>query len=334
MNDHDLVKTITKPQVFDIIVVGGGVAGLTAGLYAARDGYKTLVLEGTPLSATDLPGGALMLTSEIANFPGYKAGAGMDLIDSMREQTEEAGAYIIGERAISIDISSEKGKCHGIEATDGISYRGRAIIIATGAVAKTLNVPGEAEMFGRGVSTCATCDGFFFTDKEVVVVGGGDTAVEDALLLTKFASKVNLFVRGDKLKATGPEAREILTHPDVKVHWNTHLQEIHHDNSNIQKVTYAHPEGVDTLSTDGVFIAIGSNPATKWLKNSNIVLDEEGYILVEPSSTKILGMDNGIFAAGDVADKVYRQAVTSAGKAAQAVIEARGYLQTQHSETC
>lgn len=331
MTDQEIINSLENPTVFDVIIVGGGVAGLTAGLYSARDGFKTLVLEGYPVSSTDMPGGALMLTSEIANYPGFNAAAGMDLIEVMREQAEKAGAHIISDRASNLVPAAEKGKCHSLTTEEeNQTYRARVIILATGAVAKSLGIPGESEMWGRGVSTCATCDGFFFTDKTVAVVGGGDTAVEDALLLTKFASQVNLFVRGDKLKASGPEAREILENPYVTIHWNSELEEIHNENNKVTGITYNQKGTQGHLEVDGVFVAIGSIPATSWLDNAPVVLDDEGYILVEPNSTKIQGITSGIYAAGDVADKVYRQAITSAGKAAQAVIEARVYLNTYH----
>ena len=331
MNDQQIIESMENPTVFDVIIVGGGVAGLTAGLYSARDGFKTLVLEGYPVSSTDMPGGALMLTSEIANYPGFNAAAGMDLIQQMRDQAEQAGAIIVSDRAQEIIPSKEKGKCHGIRTEEEQkNYRARVVIIATGAVAKSLGIPGESEMWGRGVSTCATCDGFFFVDKTVAVVGGGDTAVEDALLLTKFATQVHLFVRGDKLKASGPEAREIVDHPYVTIHWNSHLTEIHNQDNKISHISYVQSGEPSQLEVDGVFVAIGSVPATDWLKETPVVLDEEGYVLVESNSTVVQGDVTGIYAAGDVADKVFRQAVTSAGKAAQAVIEARGYLNTYH----
>lgn len=332
MNDAQLLEELKNPTVFDVIIVGGGVAGLTAGLYSARDGFKTLVLEGYPMSSTDMPGGALMLTSEIANYPGFNASAGMDLIEVMREQAENAGALIISDRAQQIVPATEKGKCHGLTTEEEQKqYRARVIIIATGAIAKSIGIPGESEMWGRGVSTCATCDGFFFTEKTVAVVGGGDTAVEDALLLTKFASEVHLFVRGSKLKASGPEAREIIEHPYVTIHWNSSLTEIHNKNGQLVGIDYIQDDIPHHLAVDGVFVAIGSTPATSWLEGTAVPLDKEGYVLVEPDSTKVKGKTSGIYAAGDVADKVYRQAVISAGRASQAVIEARAYLNTHHA---
>ena len=218
------------------------------------------------------------------------------------------------------------GQVNAIQTDTNKTYRARAIIIATGAVAKRLGVPGEDENYGNGVSSCATCDGFFFQDKTVAVVGGGDTAVEDALLLTHYAKKVHLLVRGEELKATGPEAREIINHPDVEIHWATKVKEILSEDSKVTGLT------VETVTernipVDGVFVAIGSDPATSFLDGSGVPIEADGYILVNDASTAVLGLeDRGIFAAGDVADKIYRQAITSAGKAAQAALEARSYL--------
>lgn len=349
ISETALVEAVKHPTVFDVVVIGGGVAGLTSGLYAARDGFSTLVMEGTMLSSTDSPGGALLLTSEIANYPGFPADEGAALVGVIREQAENSGAIIREERAENLIISEEKGKCHTILSTSGDTYRARAVIIATGSIAKRLNVPGENEMFGRGVSTCATCDGFFFKNKTVAVSGGGDTAVEDAILLTRYAEKVYLLVRGDKLKATGPEAREIIEHPDVEILWETTVDQIISNEEQTKVIgvavtsktgiTHEHvkndcegckecdPEaGCGILPIDGFFIAIGSNPSTGFLEGSGVPLDSEGYVLTENNSTKVKNIPTGVFAAGDVADKIYRQAITSAGKAAQASMEARAYL--------
>ena len=327
LEDENFLHAVQNSKFFDIAIIGGGVAGLTAGLYAARDGFKTLVLEGTIVSSTESPGGALMLTSEIANYPGFNAAEGSELIETIRTQAENFDAIIFEERAEKIIFSEGKGKCHTINTNDNNSYKARAIIIATGAVAKRLNIPGEEEYYGKGVSSCATCDGFFFKNKIVAVAGGGDTAIEDALLLTRYAEKVHLIVRGTKLKATGPEAREIIHHPDVTIHWNTTIQKVNSKNNNVSGVILNNNEKIEELPVDGLFVAIGSNPATQFLQGTEVPMDNEGYILVNGASTAVLGLESkGIFAAGDVADKIYRQAITSAGKAAQAVLEARNYL--------
>lgn len=328
INNEALLESVTDPQYFDVVVIGGGVAGLTAGMYAARDGFKTLVLEGTILSSTDAPGGALLLTSEIANFPGFPSNDGASLVANIREQCESSGALIREERAENIEINPIKGKCHSIITDEGRKYGARTIIVATGSIARRLWVPGEDVMFGQGVSTCATCDGFFFKNKTVAVAGGGDTAVEDAILLTRYAEKVYLLVRGEELRASGPEAREILSHPDIEIMWNTEVEEVISDDDN-QKVIglcLSTKEEKSILPVDGLFVAIGSDPSTGFLKNSGIPLDDEGYIKVKGNSTAVDADIAGVFAAGDVADKIYRQAITSAGKAAQAAMEARHYL--------
>lgn len=337
IKDEDLINTVKNPQYFDVLVIGGGVAGLTAGMYAARDGFTTLVLEGTVLSSTDAPGGALLLTSEIANFPGYPAGDGLSLITQMRDQCVASGALIREDRAISVTPNTSVGKCHIVETTSGKTYGARTIIIATGSISKRLNVPGEDTMFGRGVSTCATCDGFFFREKTVAVVGGGDTAVEDALLLTNYAEKVYLIVRGTKFRSNSPEARDILAHPDVEILWETHVEEIFSDenNMNVIGVSVVSKNEPSIVPVDGLFVAVGSYPSTQFLIGSGISLDEDGYVKVKGDSTAVDSDNiNGIFAVGDVADKVFRQAVTSAGKAAQAAIEVRHYLSSHPDMEC
>lgn len=328
--ENQLIDALQNCTIFDIVVIGGGVAGLSAGIYAARDGYNTLILEGTIESSVDAPGGALLLTNEVENYPGFEGGAGGELIAKMRDQAEKFGSIIKEERAATINFNSTPGQKHEIFTTDGNIYCARAIIIATGAIAKQLHIPGEKELYGQGVSSCATCDGFFYKEKEVIVVGGGDTAVEDALLLTKYAKQVTLLVRGNQLRSTGPEAREIIDHPNVKIYYNTNLVEIipNPENKGIDKVILSNSE---ILYPDGIFVAIGSNPATAFLKESLVIMDEEGYILTEPNSTKIQGGVPGVYAAGDVADKIYRQASTSAGTAVQAALEARHYLQKNHN---
>lgn len=324
--ENQLIEALQNCTIFDIVIIGGGVAGLSAGIYAARDGFNTLILEGTIESSVDAPGGALMLTNEIENYPGFESGAGGELVAVMHDQAEKFGAIIKEERAQTIKFNPTPGQKHEITTNTGQLYCARAIIIATGAIAKQLNVPGETELYGQGVSTCATCDGFFYKEKEVIVVGGGDTAVEDALLLTKYAKKVTLLVRGNKLRSTGPEARAIIQHPDVTIKYNTQIKEIH-PNPNNQGVNHVTLTTEETLTTDGVFVAIGSSPATEFLKNTPIPLDNDGYIRTRPDSTKIQGNIPGVYAAGDVADKIYRQAATSAGKAVQAALEVRHYLQ-------
>lgn len=329
--ERQLADTIHKCTKFDIVIIGGGVAGLSAGIYAARDGFKTLVLEGTTVSSVEMPGGALNLTSSIENFPGFIGGEGAELVGLIRSQAETFGADIREERVKHLEATLEKGGIHRIYTEEGNEYCARSVIIATGAVARRLGIPGEDELYGQGVSTCATCDGFFFREKDVAVVGGGDTAIEDALLLTRYAKSVHLIVRGDKFRASGPEAREVLAHPDITVLWESEVQEViaNEDGTLVDHlVVKDHKGSTSNLKVDGLFVAIGSDPATSFLRQSIIMTDTDGYVHTVEGSTRVQGNVPGVFAAGDVADRVFRQAITSAGKAVEAALEARAYLNT------
>lgn len=324
--ERDLLNCVTDGgEVFDVVFVGGGVGALSGAIYASRDGLKTLVLEGTMVSSTDSPGGALLLTSEIENFPGFPKGAGYDLIQTIREQALSFGADIREERVADIEFTHEKGKCHLISTQDGNVYAARTIILTMGAQARLLPVEGVEKFLGNGVSTCGTCDAFMFKDRKVVLVGGGDTACEDVLLLTKYASHVTMLVRGKELRSSGPESRIIVDHPDVTILYETELSSIEEKDDRIVKVT-TEGKHSEELDVEGVFIAIGSDPATGFLQSSPVSLDSDGYILTLGDSTRVASNIPGVFAAGDVADKVYRQAVTSAGKGVQAALEARSYL--------
>lgn len=319
---------------YDVIIVGGGVAGLSAGLYAARDGFSTLILEGDFVSATDMPGGALLLTPEIENFPGFPGGKGSALVKTIKEQATRFGATIVRDLVEDIDFATEACNLHTVKTLKGKIYEGRTVILATGAVARTLGVEGEVDFIGRGVSTCATCDGFFYEGKKVVVVGGGDTAVEDALFLRRYASEVTMLVRGDSLRATGPEAREALALSEeegshFKIQWNSTVTSINSNDDILTSVTCTTGTGVAVVETDGVFVAIGRDPSTAFLANSNgVELDDEGYILVKDNSNEIQGAAVGVFAAGDAVDKRFRQAITSAGRAVESALQAREYLMT------
>lgn len=315
-------------DTFDIIFIGGGVAALSGAIYASRDGFKTLVLEGSIISSTDAPGGALLLTNEIENFPGFPAGSGQDLIETIRSQALNFGATIIEERVEEFLPNMKHGCCHQVRTDEGNIFKGRAIIFAMGANARLLGVPNEEKFLGRGVSTCGTCDAFMFKDKRVVLVGGGDTACEDVLLLTKYAKHVTMIVRGDKLRSTGPEARIIADHPEVTILYKTKLEKII-SNEDDTKITKVIIEGQTSgeIKTEGVFIAIGSDPSTTFLKSHPLItLDSDGYIKTINGLTRIDTPIPGLYAAGDVTDKIYRQAVTSAGKGVQAALEARSYL--------
>lgn len=304
---------------YDVIIVGGGPAGLTAGIYTGRNGYKTLLLEGEYVTETDYPGGQLLLTPEIENYPGFRSGPGVDLIEIMREQTEECGVEIVTEKARSFEFEEGNHKV----ITDEVTYSAKTVIIATGAIAKRLGVPGEDDYFGSGVSTCATCDGAFFPNQDVAVIGGGDTAVEDALYMSNIAKKVYLIHRSDTLRAQSPESRILQTKENVEIIYNTVVQEIGGSDSGVNEISLVNKEGVQSpLSVDGVFVAIGHNPSTESLKGNIIHLDETGYIVANGVKTNV----PGVYVAGDVADKEYRQAITAAASGCQAAIHAQGYL--------
>lgn len=304
-------------NIHNVIIIGGGPAGYTAALYAARAELSPLVLEGSS------PGGQLMITTDVENYPGFPEGVlGPEIMDKFRAQAERFGAQLLTEDATSVDFSTQPLQV----SADGNIHRAHTVIIATGASAKWLGIPGEERLTGRGVSACATCDGFFFKDKDLLVVGGGDSAMEESLFLTKFASSVTIVHRRDEFRASAIMARRALESPKIEVEWNAIVQEIHGDQ---------HVEGATLVSTktgearlrpvDGVFVAIGHQPNTA-LFGGWVELDERGYIaLPNPGGTAT--SVPGVFAAGDVADSIYRQAVTAAGTGCQAALDADHYLQ-------
>jgi thioredoxin reductase (NADPH) len=299
-----------------LIIIGSGPAGLTAALYAARADLEPLVFEGVGA------GGQLMITTDVENYPGFPDGIlGPELMDQFRKQAERFGA-----RLQQVDVTKVDFDVKPFRVEVGAdSYTADAVIVATGASAKWLGVPGEDKLTGRGVSACATCDGFFFRDQELIVVGGGDTAMEEALFLTKFASKVTIVHRRDEFRASKIMAQRALDHPKVEVLWNTVLEEIHGENT-VEKVTLKSTVTGETLemATNGVFVAIGHKPTTD-LFAQHLDLDENGYIVKSPDGSTRTNVD-GVFAAGDVADHTYRQAVTAAGTGCMAAIDAERWL--------
>jgi thioredoxin reductase (NADPH) len=302
----------------DVVILGSGPAGYTAALYAARANLHPLVLKG--LEA----GGQLMLTTEVENYPGFVDGIlGPDLMDAMEKQAARFDAEIVAQSATRVDLSVRP---FGVWAGDQ-EWRAGTLIVATGASAKWLGVPGEERLRGRGVSACATCDGFFFRDRELVVVGGGDTAMEEATFLTKFASKVTIVHRRDEFRASKIMQERALSNPKVDVIWNTVIEEIAGDGA----VTGVRLRDVVTeeerdLATDGVFMAIGHTPNTQLLEGQ-VELNPNGYILVQEPTTKT--SVTGVFAAGDVTDLVYRQAVTAAGQGCKAAMDAERLLEAE-----
>ena len=306
----------------NVIIIGSGPAGLTAALYAARADLSPLVFEG--INA----GGQLMITTDVENYPGFPDGImGPEVMERFRKQAARFGARLVASDVTSVDFSSrpfrvEVGSDH---------HLARTVIIATGATARFLGIPGEEELIGRGVSACATCDGFFFRNKSLVVVGGGDSAMEEALFLTKFATKVTIVHRRDKFRASRIMAARALSNVKIEVLWNTTVEEVL-GQSHVTGVVLRDVHNCTTrrFATDGLFIAIGHTPNTE-LFDGQIDLDESGYIRLPGPGT----MTNieGVFASGDVADRIYRQAVTAAGTGCAAAIDAERWLEGQEEKS-
>ena len=305
-------------MVHDILIIGSGAAGLTAAIYACRSNLNPVLIEGTQ------PGGQLTITTDVENYPGFvEPVSGPMLMEDMRRQAERLGVRFITEEVTAVDLSRRPFTVKvGSE-----QYQARAIIVATGASAKWLGLESEQSLYGKGVSACATCDGFFYRDKEVVVVGGGDTAVEEAVFLTHFASKVTVIHRRDQLRASKILQEKAKSNPKINFEWNAVVDEI----MDVKKglVTGVRLKDTKTgekrsLSCDGVFIAIGHTPNTD-LFRGQLEMDDLGYI-VTPKSSMAASVP-GVFAAGDCQDRVYRQAVTAAGSGCMAAIDAERYLQ-------
>ena len=301
----------------DIIIIGSGPAGLTAGVYTARANLKPLIIEGL------FAGGQLMLTTDVENFPGFRNGImGPDLMAEMRAQAERFGAEIIQGDVTTVDLSSRPFRVVTAEAT----YTATALIIATGASAKLLGLPSERTLMGHGVSTCATCDGFFFRGKPIAVVGGGDSALEEAIFLTKFASKVTLVHRRDAFRGSKIMQDKALANPKIEVAWNSVVEMI--NDTSKGEVTGIVLRDVKTntvreVPVDGVFVAIGHTPNTS-LFAKQLDLDANGYINTHDGTKTTVP---GVFACGDVQDHTYRQAITAAGSGCMAALDAERFIE-------
>jgi thioredoxin reductase (NADPH) len=301
------------------VIIGSGPAGYTAAIYAARAMLEPVLIEGIQ------PGGQLTITTDVENYPGFAdVIQGPWLMEQMRAQAEHVGTRIVSDHVSSLDLSHRPFR---LVTESGAVYVAETVILATGAQARWLGIASEETYRGLGVSACATCDGFFYRGKEVVVVGGGNTAVEEALFLTNFASKVTLVHRRDRLRAERILQDRLFAHPKVNVVWNAALEEIvgEEDPSRVTavKLRDVHTGKVAELRTDGVFIAIGHAPATG-LVEGQVKLKDSGYVWTAPDSTAT--SVPGLYAAGDVADDIYRQAVTAAGRGCMAALEAERFL--------
>lgn len=304
-------KSKTK---FDVIIIGAGPSGYTAGIYCSRAGYDTLILSGI------LPGGQLVNTTEVENYPGFENGImGPDLMIDMRKQSQRMGTTIIDDEVVNVDFRHKPFKV----LTASEEYEGRAVIVATGANPRKMGLEGEQTFAGKGVSYCATCDGPFFKNMELIVVGGGDSAIEEATFLTKFATTVHLVHRRGELRASKIMQERALSNEKIKFHWDSAVTDIKGDQKMRQAVLKNLKTNEEsTIDVGGLFVAIGHEPNTKLFKNQ-INLDDEGYVVLKNKTHTNV---EGIFAAGDVHDRSYRQAITAAAFGCMAAIDVDKYL--------
>ena len=309
-------------DVRDVIIIGSGPAGYTAAVYAARGRLNPLVFEGSVTA-----GGALMQTTEVENFPGFPDGVmGPELMDAMRKQAERFGAELVSDDVVAVDLTVSPK----VVKTETDTYLAKAVIIASGSKYKELDVPGEKQLSGRGVSWCATCDGFFFRGHDIVVIGGGDSALEEATFLTRFADSVTLVHRRDTLRASKIMQDRAMANPKIKFVWDSQVVSMEGDNGKLTgvRVKNVHTGDEKVLPVSGAFIAIGHSPRSE-LYAGQLPTDPDGYLLVEQPTTRTA--IEGVFACGDVVDRTYRQAVTAAGTGCAAAIDAERWLAEHES---
>ncbi|WP_407838253.1 thioredoxin-disulfide reductase [Streptomyces sp. DSM 116496] len=304
-------------DVRNVIIIGSGPAGYTAALYTARASLKPLVFEGAVTA-----GGALMNTTEVENFPGFQDGImGPDLMDNMRGQAERFGAELIPDDVVAVDLT---GEIKTVTDTAGTVHRAKAVIVTTGSQHRKLGLPNEDALSGRGVSWCATCDGFFFKEHDIAVIGGGDTAIEEATFLSRFAKSVTIVHRRDSLRASKAMQDRAFADPKIKFAWDSEVAEIHGEQK-LTGLTLRNTKTGETsaLPVTGLFIAVGHDPRTELFKDQ-LDLDAEGYLKVDAPSTRT--SLTGVFGAGDVVDHTYRQAITAAGTGCSAALDAERFL--------
>lgn len=319
MSNPAVTPPPTTPEIENVVVLGTGPAGLTAAIYAARANLQPLIIEG------EQPGGQLTITSDVENYPGFAEGVmGPDLMNQFRKQAERFGTRFYTGRVTKVDSAKRPFVLH---LDDGKTVKTSTLIISTGASAKWLGIESEKQYYGKGVSACATCDGFFFRNQDIAVVGGGDTAMEEATFLTRFAKSVTVIHRRESLRASKIMQDKATKNPKIKFLWNTSVEKIN-GVSAVESLSLKNLQTGETsdLKVTGLFIAIGHEPNTKPFRDF-LKTDENGYLIVEPGTTRT--NVPGIFAAGDVADHVYRQAVTAAGTGCMAAIDAERFLEAE-----
>ncbi len=304
-------------SIENVIVIGSGPAGYTAATYLARAGLAPIVLASSVEA-----GGALMKTTEVENFPGFTDGIqGPDLMEGMRTQAERFGARIVYDDATDAELTTP---IKSVTTINGVRYTARAVVLAMGSAYRRLNVPGEDRLSGYGVSWCATCDGFFFRNQHIAVVGGGDSAVEEALFLTRFADSVTIVHRRDELRASKIMQERVLEHPKIRFAWNAEVAEAHGE-ERLERLTIRDTGSgeASALEATGLFVAIGNDPRSE-LVSGQVDLDDDGYVLVDHPTTRTNLA--GVFACGDLVDRRYRQAITAAGSGCAAALDAQHYL--------